>query len=378
MKLAIIRQAYRPDGGAERIISRLLDGLGKQVSLDVSIIVQQWRVDPSVENITVITVPRSGLFRSDRFSSFVKNVQGILKSCQFDLVQSHERVPGCQIYRAGDGVHAEWLRIRDDQEGFLQRWLLRVNPFHRAVLKAENELFHHPVLKKVVCISQRGKQDILRHYPDVDPAKLVCVYNGIDLRQYAPLTVVDRQNVRASLGLSPETPVAIFVGSGFTRKGVGILLDALALSKDWRLLIVGRDKQQPHFVKRVRNLGLEDRVYFLGVQTRMQEFYGAADILVHPAWYEPFGNVVLEAMAMGCGVLVSSDCGASELVEDGINGHVFPAGNVHQLASLLDNCKDRALLRSMGDNARCTAEQYPVSRMVDGLLAVYRTLLAEK
>jgi UDP-glucose:(heptosyl)LPS alpha-1,3-glucosyltransferase len=378
MKLAIIRQSYRPDGGAEKIIVRLIDGLRCYSDLHVSIIAKGWKEVLISEKFSIIPIQFKGWFRHGRVKNFIFSVRKVLQEKKFDLIQSHERVPGCQIYRAGDGVHAEWLNIKAARENIWSRLLISFSPFHRLMLQLEYDLFHHPNLKKVICISQHGKRDILRHYPSINSDKLVCIYNGIDLYKYSPVPESAKLEVRSRLAIHPKKPVAIFVGSGFVRKGLGDLLEALSLTTEWELLVVGKDKRQKSFMKKAQKLGIANRIHFLGVQTHMQDLYATADLLVHPAWYEPFGNVVLEAMAMGRGVLVSSDCGASELVNEGINGHVFASGNVKQLASLLDTCKDRVCLESMGNHARVTAEQYPISRMVDELVSVYQLLLAGK
>ncbi|MDD5394635.1 MAG: glycosyltransferase family 4 protein [Thiothrix sp.] len=373
-RLAIVRQHYRPDGGAERIIQRMLDGFGR--SLDVSIVTQGWQV-PADSGLQVIPVRKRGWSRSSRFRHFVTDVQAVLLQQRFDLVQSHERVPGCQVYRAGDGVHAEWLRIRAEyQLGTLGRWWQGVDPFHRAVLAAEADMFAHSALQKVVCISERGRQDILRHYPMVDPGKLVLVYNGIDLEKHMPSPLDVQARVKVAWGYAAVTPVAMFVGSGFERKGLAVLLQALAQTTDWHLVVVGKDKYQRNFERAAQQLGIASRVRFVGMQTNMNECYALADLLVHPAWYEPFGNVVLEAMAHGRGVLVSSQCGSGELVRDGQNGYVFHAGDAQQLASLLESCKDRTVLETLGADARRTAEQYPIARMVGTLVDTYRSLLA--
>ena len=160
-RLAIVRQHYRPDGGAERIIQRMLDGFGR--SLDVSIVTQGWQV-PANSGLQVIPVRKRGWSRSSRFRYFVTDVQAVLLQQRFDLVQSHERVPGCQVYRAGDGVHAEWLRIRAEyQLGALGRWWQGVDPFHRAVLAAERGVFAHPNLRAVICNAEMVRPEILQH-----------------------------------------------------------------------------------------------------------------------------------------------------------------------------------------------------------------------
>lgn len=97
--LAIIRQSYRPDGGAERIIQRMLTGLQQYHPLDISLITESWQ--GSEANFQVLKIPRQGWTRTARFEHFINNTQNLLKQHTFDWVQSHERVPGCQIYQVG-------------------------------------------------------------------------------------------------------------------------------------------------------------------------------------------------------------------------------------------------------------------------------------
>jgi UDP-glucose:(heptosyl)LPS alpha-1,3-glucosyltransferase len=371
-RLAIVRQHYRPDGGAERIIQRMLAAFGR--TLDVSLITQGWQ-DGSVNDLNAITVPKHGWSRASRFRHFVSDVQGVLQKQAFDLVQSHERIPGVQLYRAGDGVHAEWLRIRRQyQLGWLgQRWQV-LDPFHRAVLQAEQGMFTHPALKAVICNSAMVRGEIIRHYPQVDANKLHIVRNGVDLEAFSPPDRNSREQARQTLGLSGQCRVALFVGSGFDRKGLGNALQALRGLPEWSLLVVGRDKHQMRYEAQCQQWNMAGRVHFCGVVDDVRPFYRAADVMLHPAWYDPAPNAVLEAMAMGLPVLTSTSCGNQELVGVGENGFVVPAHDWQQLQQHLQQTNAKARTH-MGEAARQTAENYPVSRMTDELFNLYRKLL---
>lgn len=373
-KLVIIRSSYRPDGGAERIISRILEGLKTYYAIDVSLITKKW-ASPDKADFKVLLCKKRGWLRHTKFNYFNQDVMNLLKQHKFDLVQSHERIPGCQIYRAGDGVHKEWLRIRKQKASKIQQFIWDRSPYHKAILKAEKAMFSHPDLHKVICNAPQIKRDILKHYPQTDAKKLEVIYNGINLDAFAYAEESQQQAKRQVLGFEKDANYLLFVGSGFQRKGLETLLRAIALSAPWKLIVVGKDKQQKYYQQLCVKLGIEDRIQFVGMKKNVQDYYAACDLLVHPAFYDPAPNVVLEAMSMGRAVIVSRNCGNHELVENGENGFVFEVDDMNQLATLLNNNRSKQKLYVMGKAARKTAEFYPVSRMVESFTRVYESIL---
>lgn len=101
MKLAIVRQTYNPNGGAERFVSRALNVLAQDTSLDVTLIARQWEDAAGWKTLTVNPPFRNRIARESGFAT-----EAASHFAQFDIVQSHERIPGATIFRAGDGVHA--------------------------------------------------------------------------------------------------------------------------------------------------------------------------------------------------------------------------------------------------------------------------------
>src|SRR5205814_4728258 len=115
-----------------------------------------------------------------------------------------------------------------------------------------------------------------------------------------------RAEIRARHGIPLDAPLVLFVGSGFARKGVPALLEAMsALDRSSYLLIVGRDKRQARYEHRARALGIAPRVRFVGAQPDVTPYYGAADVLALPTLYDPFPNVAIEALACGLPVVTS-------------------------------------------------------------------------
>jgi len=333
VKLAIVRQKYTPYGGAERFVARALDALRAQ-GVEVTVIAREWTGDAA----GILQVDPFYLGRTWRDVGFAHHVQRIINEGRFDLVQSHERIPGCHVFRAGDGVHATWLELRDRARGGIARLLTNRSPWHRYTLDAEAAMFGHADLRAVICNSQMVKDDIARRF-GVAADKLHVIHNGVDGEQFHPgLRDEHCSRVRAELGIPPSAPLLLFVGSGFERKGVFVLLRALAAmaNPDAHLVVVGKDRQQGVAEKLAQTLGVDARVRFLGGCADVRPYYGAADIFCLPTLYDPMPNAALEALACGLPVVTTTTCGAAELVRPGVNGAVVEALDVAALAGQLD------------------------------------------
>ena len=361
MKLAIVRQKYTPFGGAERFVERALAALRAR-NVDVSIIAREWQGD-----VKGVRVNPFYLGRTWRDAGFAHGVQRLMKQGRFDLVQSHERIPGCDIYRAGDGVHATWLELRHKASD-------RLAPWHRYTLAAEEEMLRHPALRAVICNSRMVKNDIANRFGVAD-AKLSVIYNGVDLDAFHPrLREENLRALRQKTGIDVETPVILFVGSGYQRKGLPTLLRALSrmARRTARLWVVGRDKDEALMRSMAQTLGVDDRVLFLGGQTDVRPFYGAADVFALPTLYDPFPNAALEALASGLPLVTTTTCGAAELVTVD-NGRVISAGDAAALAASLDTlCENAPAMRAA---ARASVAHLNLASLAAQLMALYSRLI---
>lgn len=175
-RLAIVRQRYNPAGGAERFVSRALDALARQGSLDVTLITRRWEDHPGYHNLTVNPFYLGNVWRD---AGFARGVRQAIASEGFDLVQAHERIPGCDVFRAGDGVHRAWLARRSRALSALGRLKLKLNPYHHYICRAEARMFRHPALKTVICNSQMVATEI-RELFGLGDDQLTVIYNGVD------------------------------------------------------------------------------------------------------------------------------------------------------------------------------------------------------
>lgn len=372
MKIAIARQKYTPFGGAERFVERALGSLRAR-GVEVSVIAREWRGDA----VGIVRCNPFYLGRTWRDAGFARCVQGIVASGRFDLVQSHERIPGCHVFRAGDGVHATWLELRAAARGLSAQLATAWSPWHRYTLAAEAAMFAHPALRAVICNSRMVRDDIARRFGLPDD-RLHVIHNGVDLDHFHPgLRDQHRSGVLAELGIAADVPVVLFVGSGYERKGLPTLLRALARMEPRQacLIVVGKDHDEMRCHKLARSLGITGRVRFLGARQDVRPYYGAADVFCLPTLYDPMPNAALEAFAAGLPVLTSTSCGAAELIVAGRNGFACPAGDAGVLAAPLGAlCTQRD--PAMREAARDTVASLGRDAMASRLAGLYGALLA--
>ncbi|GAA5784519.1 glycosyltransferase family 4 protein [Chitiniphilus shinanonensis] len=371
IKLAIVRQKYNPHGGAERFVSRALDALAQRGALDVTLLARQWKDGGAGWRCETIDPPHVG--RLSRDAGFARAAQQ--RFGEFDLVQSHERIPGAAIFRAGDGVHAVWLEQLARIQGPAARLTRALSPYHRYICRAEADMFRHPALRLVICNSQLVRDQIARRF-DVAPERLAVIYNGVDTGSFHPELTRYREGWRRDHRIPEDAPLLAYVGSGFERKGVAAALRAIAPHPRLHLAIAGEDKHAPRYQRLAQRLGVAGRVRFLGGLPDVKPLYGAADALILPTLYDPFPNVCVEALASGLPIFTSPLCGAAEWVRPGENGWVNDAlddaGLQRSLCEWLARRADWPALRAA---ARATAEPYTLTRMAGELESLYAALL---
>jgi UDP-glucose:(heptosyl)LPS alpha-1,3-glucosyltransferase len=372
VRLAIVRQRYNPYGGAERIVARALPALERS-GAEVTLIARSGKGWGARRVLQVNPFHVGNLWRD---WSFARAARDAWRREGFDVVQSHERIPGCDVYRAGDGVHRRWLELRRAAAGPLERLGMALNPYHRYVCSAERRMFEHPRLRAVICNSAMVREEIARAFR-IAREKLHVIYNGVDLEHFHPRQRDSlRGTARAELGCQPRDMLFAFVGSGFARKGLGAAIDALAAANEpsFRLAVVGRDRDAEKFVERARNGGLAERVSFLGGRDDVRPYYAAADCLILPSRYDPFPNTALEALAMGLPVIVSSRCGAAEVVESGASGWVCEPDDAAGIARLMHAAAGAARAGERSGAARAAAERFGIDAMAEKLSALYASL----
>ncbi|MFV0320080.1 MAG: glycogen synthase [Microbacterium sp.] len=180
----------------------------------------------------------------------------------------------------------------------------------------------------VIAVSEGMRRDILRSYPQLDPARVRVIHNGIDVDAWQP---VDDPQLLARLGIDPQHPSVVFVGRITRQKGLPYLLRAAAqLPPDVQLVLCAGAPDTPQIMAEVEGLVRElqatrDGVVWLGRLLTRHELctiLATATAFVCPSVYEPLGIVNLEAMACGAAVVGTATGGIPEVVVDGVTGRL--------------------------------------------------------
>lgn len=378
MRIAIVRQRYNPYGGAERFVSRALAALAAR-GVDATVVTRDWRGAEQAGGYAVLRVAPFHVGRLMRDWGFAAAACARLARERFDLVQSHERLACCDVYRAGDGVHRVWLERRARDGGALVRLAQAFSPYHRYVLAAERRMFASPRLAAVICNSRMVAREIREHFGVADE-KLHVIYNGVDLARFHPgLRDAHRAALRARLGIREGAFAYLHVGSGFARKGVARALHALAAlpDRDAHLVVVGRDRDAGSMARLAARLGLAVRVHFAGGQADVAPWYGMADAFVLATLYDPMPNAAVEALASGVPIVVTTQCGAAELVSAGASGEVCDAFDPPSIARAMQAVAsgDAGARRRA---ARDSVAELSLEAMGARLVRLYEALLAGK
>jgi UDP-glucose:(heptosyl)LPS alpha-1,3-glucosyltransferase len=197
----------------------------------------------------------------------------------------------------------------------------------------------------------------------------------------APTSAREQHAARLQLGLPPEARCLLLVGNDYRKKGLGTLLQVLrGLPADVVLAVVGNPGQIPVFARQAQAEGVAGRVFFLGSLQDVAPAYRAADCLVHPTLEDTFAMVVLEAMAHGLPVVVSSAayCGISSLLSHGDDALLLddPQDGAKLAATLRQVLVDEALRQQLGSQARAFASRYQWPAITRQQEAVYFATLA--
>jgi len=342
MKFAFVHRRFGVDGGTERFLESLARRLGER-GHDVHV----WAaaIDPRYVRTRVATfhrLPRLGGVLGSLLLMLVVRLR--VRTRDYDAVMHLGRTGPGDIYRAGGGCHRRWFEVLLGEARGVARWSLLLSPYHRLRLAHERRALRSPA--RVVVPSEQARQDFLTCYGALAEGVEV-LHNGVDLDRFHPKgRQLFFEEVRRELGLPPEELVLLFVGSDFYRKGLDVVLRAVARlgqeATELRILVLGRDPQQPRFEALADELGLGGRVTFLAHHDYPEKVYAACDLLALPTRHDPFANVSLEALAVGLPVVTSARNGAVAAVpaNDAMRVVEDPEdveGVARGIASLLDS-----------------------------------------
>ena len=230
---------------------------------------------------------------------------------------------------------------------------------HRLNAAMERRAF--ALARKVVVPSQGLAREIKETYSGIGE-KLHPLANPVDLVRFARPPSFDRNAMRARLGLRGDEVVLIFVALGdFDRKGLGVLLKAMAISKVAATLLVvgGSNGEVARFSAKAEAFGVAGQVRFVGLQKDVCPYFWVADIFTFPSIYEIFPLVAIQAAGAGIPVMATSGLyGVEEFIVDGLSGWLIKRDAGMWASALSRAVESRHALTQMGKAAREAAQPY--------------------
>ncbi|HTU79283.1 MAG TPA: glycosyltransferase family 4 protein [Solirubrobacteraceae bacterium] len=256
-------------------------------------------------------------------------------------------------------------------------WLFRGHVAVAGMLKrlGERLCFATARAVAVVCVSDGVADEVRAHFPRLAP-RVLTIHNGVDADAFAPGSRPGEAHAfRSSLQIPGDRLIVAFVGSEWERKGLEHAIRALGLTPRWVLLVAGSG-DQGRYRALAEELGVGERVRWLGVSTDVALVYQLADAFLLPSSYETFSLVTFEAAASGLPILATPVSGIRELIDDGQNGFLIER-EPRDIAARLQQLADEPELRErLGRAARESVLRFSSRRMVAEHHELYARLAA--
>lgn len=305
--VVLLKSRAKNKGGLEKYASRIANAFIEKGAKVTILSTGSSLPDSEIPVFATKTIPWPAFLRMEQYDHFVKKW---LETNRVDLVFGMDRNRHQTHFRAGNGVHAAYLKSRFQTDSFLKASFCYINPLHRKILELEKAAFENPLLQKLFTNSEMVKKQVLYYY-NVDPKKIQVIHNGVEWQEM--------QNDFDSWQEKKEkhNPFHfLFIGNGYSRKGLDRLLFALSqmANEPFHLSVIGKENQIEKYKSITKRLGLKEKVTFYGPSHAIRHFYQIADCLVIPSFYDPFANVTIEALAMGIFVLSSKHNGGHEIL----------------------------------------------------------------
>ena len=323
-------------GGAERYLVDLCTRMAAE-DYEVHVYTEKWdEEDSTIHFHPIKTIPFP---KSLRLLSFAMRASKSMENDHHDITLGVGNTFRADVLQPHGGVHWAWfwrsLRAYDHPFLWVIKLLGRVlSPKQWINGYIEDRPYKKDHFNRIIAISDMVKKDIMRWYGILED-KITVVYNGVDLERFHPRNSQYREEIRRAHDIGSEF-VILFVSNNFRSKGLGHLMRALGdlkkeVSTPFKCLILGRDRKTP-YVRLAKRLKISEQIIFAGSTDEPEKYYGAADLLVHPTFYDACSLTVLEALASGLPVITTSSNGASGLI------------NLHELGFVISDPRDHKIL----------------------------------
>lgn len=337
MQLAFILYKYFPFGGLQRDFMRIaLECQRRGHAIRVYTMIWEGEVPAGFE---VLVAPVKALFNHTRNERFTAWLERDLAARPVDRVVGFNKMPGLDVYYAADPCF-------EDKAQTLRNPLYRRWGRYKHFAEYERAVFAPEAKTEILMISEVQQPLFVKHY-GTPARRFHLLPPGIAQDRRAPANADEvRREFRDEFDLNEDDLLLVQIGSGFKTKGVDRSLKSVAalpreLKKRTRLFVIGQDDPKP-FQLQAKALGISDQVAFLKGRSDVPRFLLGADLLIHPAYNENTGTVLLEALVAGLPVLVTDVCGYAHYIAEADCGRVVPS-------PFAQGALDRALAEMLAD-----------------------------
>jgi len=319
-KLAFVVSLFFEYGGMQRSLLRIAQACAHR-GHDVHVFTGGWIGEkPNTISVHELDTRAMTNVRSNDILAR-KLAAAVTQDGKFDCVVGFTKLPGLDVYYAGDPCYAE--RVSNNRP-----WWYRFTPRYLGFRRQEAAVFAKGLKTELMLIAHNEQQLFMKHY-NTEAGRFHLLPPGINRQRFeeAP-SEEDIATLRAELGVSQDQKMLLLVGARFQTKGLDRALEAVAsLSSHQqskiKLVVVGGDKQAP-YLKQAEQLQITERVVFTGAREDLVRFYHAADLLVHPPYTENTGTILIEAMLCDLPILATGVCGFAFHVTDAGAGRICP------------------------------------------------------
>ncbi|MBM7061177.1 glycosyltransferase family 4 protein [Pseudomonas sp. UL073] len=318
MTLAFVLYKYFPFGGLQRDFLRIaLECQRRGHAIRVYTPIWEGEVPTGFD---VRVAPVRAWFNHHRNEKFSAWLAADLARQPVDRVIGFNKMPGLDVYYAADGCYED--KAQTLRAPIYKRW-----GRYKHFADYERAVFGRDAKTEILMISSVQQPLFVKHY-GTPAERFHLLPPGIAADRRAPANAAAiRAEFRREFQLADDELLLVQIGSGFKTKGLDRSLKALAalpraLRKRTRLIAIGQDDPKP-FLLQIKALGLSDNVQILKGRSDIPRFLLGADLLIHPAYNENTGTVLLEALVAGLPVLVTEVCGYAHYISDADCGRVL-------------------------------------------------------
>ena len=389
MKIAIISLDASHQTGPGEVTASLIENLYENHQISVFSHNAQGIDLSKITYYKVPTITYSKILECITFfvsCTIILVVLFLFRKRDFDIVHSNEYLCGffadvmTSHFCERECFHLESTNsIKRERASILQKLRALDHKMYRSLRAfAERLMFGCNSSKMRIAVSARMKKEFISHYGYASEG-IVVIPNGVDLEKFTPANrPLYRHMVRQRHSISDSDVLLLFAGRDWERKGLPYIIEALPLlsRSDVKLLVIGSGDKE-FYSKLVKQKKISKSTIFVTDRINIWEYYAASDIFVFPTIYEPFGLVIVEAMASGLPVVTSGLAGAADFMNDGVDCLLLnDPRDINELTAKIELLLSNAKLRmTMGERARKAAEKLSWDTVAEKTLEVYNSVL---